>query len=47
MKKPVAVYKYLTADRAANVLENLTIRFSQASVLNDPKELKPPYKGSP
>lgn len=42
---PVAVYKYLTAERTVSVLENLQIRFSQASVLNDPKELKPLYKG--
>jgi hypothetical protein len=42
---PGAVYKYLTADRTATVLENLQIRFSQASVLNDATELKPPFKG--
>lgn len=42
---PTAVYKYVTADRATAVLENLQIRFSQASVLNDPTELKPRFKG--
>ena len=42
---PVAVYKYVTADRAASVLDKLLIRFSQASVLNDATELKPPFKG--
>jgi len=42
---PVAVYKYLTADRAATVVEKLLIRFSQASILNDATELKPPFKG--
>jgi hypothetical protein len=42
---PAAVYKYLTADRATSVLDKLLIRFSQASVLNDATELKPPFKG--
>jgi hypothetical protein len=42
---PAAVFKYLTADRTATVLETLQIRFSQASVLNDAMELKPPFKG--
>src|SRR5271167_1239682 len=42
---PSALYKYLTADRAATVLENLQIRFSQASVLNDASELNPLFKG--
>src|SRR5882672_3870446 len=42
---PVAVYKYLTAERAVTVVEKLLIRFSQASVLNDATELKPPFKG--
>ncbi len=42
---PIAVYKYLTADRAATVVGKLLIRFSQASVLNDATELKPPFKG--
>jgi hypothetical protein len=37
---PVAVYKYLTADRATTVVDKLLIRFSQASVLNDATELK-------
>lgn len=42
---PTAVYKYLTPDRTATVLDNLQIRFSQASVLNDATELKPVFKG--
>lgn len=42
---PAAVYKYLTADRATSILERLQIRFSQASILNDATELKPPFKG--
>lgn len=42
---PVAVYKYLTFERTASVLKDLQIRFSQASVLNDATELKPPLKG--
>lgn len=42
---PAAVYKYLTADRTARVLETLQIRFSQASVLNDATELRPLFKG--
>src|SRR3989442_1642181 len=45
MNLPSGVYKYLTADRTPTVLENLLIRFSQASVLNDATELKPPFKG--
>jgi len=44
-KLPDAVYKYLAADRTATVLGKLQIRFSQASVLNDATELKPPFKG--
>ena len=42
---PTALYKYLSADRAATVLENLQIRFSQASVLNDASELTPCLRG--
>jgi hypothetical protein len=42
---PTAMYKHLTADRTATVLERLQIRFSQASVLNDAMELKPQFKG--
>jgi len=44
---PAALYKYLNADRTTTVLENLQIRFSQASVLNDATELKPVSRGSP
>ena len=42
---PAALYKYLNADRTTTVLENLQIRFSQASVRNDATELKPVVKG--
>jgi hypothetical protein len=42
---PAALYTYLNPDRTATVLENLQIRFSQASVLNDATELKPVFKG--
>jgi hypothetical protein len=42
---PKSVYKYLPPDRTGNVLEKLLIRFSQASVLNDESEFKPPLKG--
>jgi hypothetical protein len=42
---PVALYKYLNPDRAATILKDLQIRFSQASILNDATELKPLYKG--
>src|SRR5258707_8218212 len=42
---PAALYKYLTPERTASVLETLQIRFSQASVVNDGTELKPPFKG--
>lgn len=37
---PSRVYKYVTRDRI-DVLQNLTIRFTQPSALNDPFELKP------
>lgn len=43
--RPKNVYKYLSPDRTGNVLEKLLIRFSQASVLNDALEFKPPLKG--
>lgn len=42
---PVRLYKYLPPERAATVLRNLLIRFSQVSVLNDELEFKPPLKG--
>jgi hypothetical protein len=42
---PAALYKYLSAQRAIEVLENLTIRFSQFSSLNDARELLPPLRG--
>jgi len=38
---PKAVYKYLSAQRASAALDDLMIRFSQFSVLNDARELKP------
>ena len=44
-EKPIAVYKYLIHERALDVLGKLMIRFSQASVLNDALEFKPPVKG--
>jgi hypothetical protein len=44
---PPALYKYLAPDlkRAAQILRDLRIRFSQVSVLNDADEFKPPYSG--
>jgi hypothetical protein len=42
---PSALYKYLVPCRAAQILRDLRIRFSQASVLNDVDEFQPPYKG--
>ena len=42
---PSYVYKYLTVERTAIVLETLQIRFSQASILNDATKLKPSFKG--
>jgi hypothetical protein len=44
---PPALYKYLAPDlkRAAQILRDLRIRFSQVSVLNDDDEFKPPYSG--
>jgi hypothetical protein len=38
---PTNLYKY----RAAEVLEKLLVRFSQASILNDESEFKPPVTG--
>jgi Protein of unknown function (DUF2971) len=42
---PTFVYKYLTADRALEIIRRLQIRFSQASVLNDAFEFRPPLSG--
>ena len=42
---PPALYKYLAACRAAQVLGDLRIRFSQVSVLNDVDEFQPVYSG--
>jgi hypothetical protein len=42
---PSSVYKYLLPERAAGLLDQLLIRFSQASVLNDALEFKPLLKG--
>ena len=42
---PSALYKYVESCRAAQILRDLRIRFSQASVLNDVDEFQPPYKG--
>jgi hypothetical protein len=41
---PKSLYKYLPPARIS-VLESLLIRFSQASVMNDQLEFKPPVKG--
>jgi hypothetical protein len=41
---PRALFKYLPPPRI-NILEDLLIRFTQASSLNDTLELKPPVKG--
>jgi hypothetical protein len=41
---PSALFKYLPPPRI-NVLEDLLIRFTQASSLNDTLELRPPVKG--
>jgi hypothetical protein len=43
---PSALFKYLPPARIS-VLENLMIRFTQASSLNDTLELRPPVAGSP
>jgi len=42
---PKHVYKYLVAGRALEILQRLLIRFSQASVLNDPLEFRPALSG--
>lgn len=42
--KPKAIFKYLPPN-LISVLQNLLIRFSQASSLNDTLELRPPVKG--
>lgn len=42
---PKSLYKYLAPERACGVLRTLLIRFSQASVMNDKSEFKPPIKG--
>ena len=39
---PARLYKYMPPERASSVLGNLLIRFSQASVMNDIEEFKPP-----
>ncbi len=41
---PSALFKYLSPARV-NVLDDLLIRFTQASSLNDTLELRPPVKG--
>ena len=41
---PSALFKYLPPPRI-NVLEDMLIRFTQASSLNDTLELRPPIKG--
>jgi len=45
MTPPLELYKYLSLDRAQQVLGSLQIRFSQVSVLNDVDEFQPPYRG--
>ncbi len=42
---PAKLYKYIPPERAANVLGELLIRFSQVSVMNDKEEFKPPISG--
>jgi Protein of unknown function (DUF2971) len=39
---PPRLYKYMPPERASSVLGKLQIRFSQASVMNDIEEYKPP-----
>jgi hypothetical protein len=39
---PPRLYKYMPPERASSVLGRLQIRFSQASVMNDIEEYKPP-----
>jgi hypothetical protein len=45
MTPPLELYKYLSFDRARQVLGRLQIRFSQVSILNDVDEFQPPYRG--
>jgi len=42
---PAILYKYLPPERASSVVGNLLLRFSQASVMNDIEEFKPPNIG--
>lgn len=42
---PSVLYKYLAPCRASRILEDLHIRFSQVTVLNDVDEFQPRYKG--
>ncbi len=42
---PSALYKYVGSCRAAQILRDLRIRFSQVSVLNDVDEFQPLYMG--
>jgi hypothetical protein len=42
---PAKLYKYMPPERASSVLGKLLIRFSQASVMNDIEEFKPPISG--
>jgi hypothetical protein len=42
---PASLYKYIPPERAESVLGKLLIRFSQASVMNDTEEFKPPING--
>jgi len=39
---PARLYKYMPSERASSVLGKLLIRLSQASVMNDTEEFKPP-----
>lgn len=42
---PPVLYKYVSPVRASQLPNELRIRFSQVSVLNDADEFQPPYKG--
>jgi len=42
---PAKLYKYMPPERASSVLGKLLIRFSQASIMNDIEEFKPPFSG--
>jgi hypothetical protein len=42
---PANLYKYLPPERASGVIGKLLIRLSQASVMNDIEEFKPPISG--